>query len=363
MRGIYEPAGGRGAGRLRLRNRKRDQLPRPLRFEPRTAQQHRRGTGRAARRVRHTGAPLLGVGRGAVSPHARSGEGAGRIRRPARAAGDGLRRYRHDPLRRCRGRPAEGIGRADPATGTAAPVGGAHPPYRHQQPQPRRSAAGRGNRTDRRADVLAQPLLRPAAAERRRGHALGRRKLCAGAAQHRPRTPAALRILRTRRRGDRRDEGVRRRGPAERDQLAVREADDTGAVHRIRPDAPRRGGRDGRMPQPDRNRGGARMVYGDSRPARLHAGADRTRPVLVGRTLHVLRPLRPLHGGDRHRKREQILQPDAGAGRSARNRARTLQPAGAPRFGVHRLRPLPEQLSLRSRYRRPHAAAAAKFGY
>ena len=77
---------------------------------------------------------------------------------------------------------------------------------------------------------------------------------------------------------------------------------------------------------------------------------------LVGRTLHVLRPLRPLHGRDRHRKREQILQPDAGAGRSARNRARTLQPAGAPRFGVHRLRPLPEQLPVRSRYHRTYAA-------
>ena len=110
------------------------------------------------------------------------------------------------------------------------------------------------------------------------------------------------------------------------------------------------------LTQPGRNRGGARMVYGNSRRTRLHAGADRTRPVLVGRTLHVLRPLRPLHGRDRHRKREQILQPDADAGRSARNRARTLQPAGAPRFGVHRLRPLPEQLPVRGRYHRTYAA-------
>lgn len=157
-------------------------------------------------------------------------------------------------------------------------------------------------------------------------------ELRAGAAQHRPRTATALRILRTRRDRHRRDEGLRRRRPAERRQLALRTPDDPGTMPRIRPDAPRRSGRNGRLPQPRRDRSGTGLVFGHGRGTRLHGGAGRAGQVLVGRALHVLRALRPVFGGDRHRRCEQILQPDPGTARDTGDGARTLQAPAAPRL-------------------------------
>lgn len=300
------------------------------------------------------------MGRGAVPAHARSGEIAGGVRRHARTAGNGLCGDRDDPLRGRRGRPARGARRPDHAPGATAQVGRAHPPHRPEQPQPRGRAHGGPDGAHRRADVLGEPLLRPAAAERRRGYALGGRELRAGAAQHRPRTATALRILRTRRDRHRRDEGLRRRRPAERRQLALRTPDDPGTMPRIRPDAPRRSGRNGRLPQPRRDRSGTGLVFGHGRGTRLHGGAGRAGQILVGRALHVLRALRPVFGGDRHRRCEQILQPDPGTARDTGDGARTLQAPAAPRLGVHRLRPLRTELPVRRRHHRPHAAGGGE---
>lgn len=82
--------------------------------------------------------------------------------------------------------------------------------------------------------------------------------------------------------------------------------------------------------------------------------------ILVGRALHVLRALRPVFGGDRHRRCEQILQPDPGTARDTGDGARTLQAPAAPRLGVHRLRPLRTELPVRRRHHRPHAAGGGK---
>ena len=81
---------------------------------------------------------------------------------------------------------------------------------------------------------------------------------------------------------------------------------------------------------------------------------------LVGRALHVLRALRPVFGGDRHRRCEQILQPDPGTARDTGDGARTLQAPAAPRLGVHRLRPLRTELPVRRRHHRPHAAGGGE---
>lgn len=68
----------------------------------------------------------------------------------------------------------------------------------------------------------------------------------------------------------------------------------------------------------------------------------------------------PCSGGDRHRRCEQILQPDPGTARDTGDGARTLQAPAAPRLGVHRLRPLRTELPVRRRHHRPHAAGGGK---
>ena len=102
------------------------------------------------------------------------------------------------------------------------------------------------------------------------------------------------------------------------------------------------------------------LVFGHGRGTRLHGGAGRAGQILVGRALHVLRALRPVFGGDRHRRCEQILQPDPGTARDTGDGARTLQAPAAPRLGVHRLRPLRTELPVRRRYHRPHAAGGGE---
>ena len=112
--------------------------------------------------------------------------------------------------------------------------------------------------------------------------------------------------------------------------------------------------------QPRRDRSGTGLVFGHGRGTRLHGGAGRAGQILVGRALHVLRALRPVFGGDRHRRCEQILQPDPGTARDTGDGARTLQAPAAPRLGVHRLRPLRTELPVRRRYHRPHAAGGGE---
>ena len=87
--------------------------------------------------------------------------------------------------------------------------------------------------------------------------AVGRRKLCPHAAQRRSRTRTALRTVRAHGRGHRRDEGLRRRRPAQRGELALRPRTDARAVHRVCAHAPRRGGRHGRLQEPRGDRSGA----------------------------------------------------------------------------------------------------------
>ena len=81
----------------------------------------------------------------------------------------------------------------------------------------------------------------------------------------------------------------------------VREGHDAGAVYRIRPDAAGRGFRDGRMQDAGRNPGRTRLVRRIARRKGLCLRNGRHGAVYLGRALHVLRPLRPLFGGNRHR--------------------------------------------------------------
>ena len=76
---------------------------------------------------------------------------------------------------------------------------------------------------------------------------------------------------------------------------------DAGAVYRIRPDAAGRGFRDGRMQDAGRNPGRTRLVRRIARRKGLCLRNGRHGAVYLGRALHVLRPLRPLFGGNRHR--------------------------------------------------------------
>lgn len=79
------------------------------------------------------------------------------------------------------------------------------------------------------------------------------------------------------------------------------EGHDAGAVYRIRPDAAGRGFRDGRMQDAGRNPGRTRLVRRIARRKGLCLRNGRHGAVYLGRALHVLRPLRPLFGGNRHR--------------------------------------------------------------
>lgn len=69
----------------------------------------------------------------------------------------------------------------------------------------------------------------------------------------------------------------------------------------IRPDAAGRGFRDGRMQDAGRNPGRTRLVRRIARRKGLCLRNGRHGAVYLGRALHVLRPLRPLFGGNRHR--------------------------------------------------------------
>ena len=139
---------------------------------------------------------------------------------------------------------------------------------------------------------------------------------------------------------------------AQRGELALRPRTDARAVHRVCAHAPRRGGRHGRLQEPRGDRSGAGVVRRSGRRTRLHCGDDGAGTLLVAGTLHVLRPLRPLFGGHRHRGSQQIPQPRASAGRDSRNGARTLPHARAPRLGVHRLRAVRTPMPVRRRDRR-----------
>ena len=96
------------------------------------------------------------------------------------------------------------------------------------------------------------------------------------------------------------------------------------------------------------------------RRARLRERAGRGAQARLHGPVHLLRPLRAVHGGHQHRAFQQVRRPGRDGGRGARLGGGPLQGHGRHGRRLHRLRRLRAPLPLRRAHHRAHGKAAEK---